>query len=210
MKTTHVHLSDCQGCSQLAVQATLGVTDLVQAMHQTVLRQPVPWGQASTKAPAGLRGALYRVLAGTSGFVYDAVRGITTRVGNGIHTALTQLQPERNHLDSSRGRDAMISILNGVLGDHMEVQDNPLTIPMSLWRDGKVLELARHSLAGAIAQPCGKVLLLLHGHCMNELQWCRHGHDHGEMLAASSGFTPISLRYNTGLQISENGLALAP
>ncbi len=209
MKTHHVHLSDIQGCSQLAVQATLGGTDLVQAMHQTILRQPLPLGKGSTQAPSGLHGLVYRVLASTSGFVYDAVRSITKLVGNGIDSALTHLQPELVHLDSSHRRDAMISILNGVLGDHMQAHDNPLTIPMSLRHGGHALELTRDSLTAAIAQPSGKVLLLLHGHCMNELQWCRHGHDHGEVLAAANGFTPVYLRYNTGLHISENGRALA-
>ncbi len=209
MKTTHVHLTDIQGCSQLVVQATLGVTDLVQAMHQTILRQPLPLAKGSSKAPTGLHGVIYRVLAGTSGFVYDAVRGITKRVGSGIDTALTHLQPELIHLDSSRERDALISILNGVLGDHMKAHDNPLTIPMSLRQGGKVLELAKDSLARAITQPSGKVLLMLHGHCMNELQWYRRGHDHGEKLAAANGFSLVYLRYNTGLHISENGRALA-
>jgi pimeloyl-ACP methyl ester carboxylesterase len=55
----------------------------------------------------------------------------------------------------------------------------------------------------------GKVLLMLHGHCMNELQWRRKGHDHGKVLAAANGYTPMYLRYNTGLHISQNGRALA-
>lgn len=72
-----------------------------------------------------------------------------------------------------------------------------------------MLELAKDSLAGTIAQSSGKVLLMLPGHCKNELQWCRNGHVHGEVLAAANGFTPVYLRYNTGLHNSENGRALA-
>lgn len=136
MKTRHVHIADIQGCSQLVVQATLGVTDLVQAMHQTILRRPLPLGKGSTKAPSGLHGVVYRVLANTSGFVYDAVRGITQRVGQGIDAALTHVQPELTPLESSRGRDAMIAILHGVLGDHIKAHGSPLTMPMGLRRDG--------------------------------------------------------------------------
>lgn len=209
MKTSHIHLSDIQGCSQLAVQATLGVTDLVQAMHETILRQPWPLGKGSTHAPSGVHGVVYQVLVRSSGFVYDTVRSITRLVGNSVDTALTYLQPELIHPDSSRRRDAMVSLMNGVLGDHMKAHGNPLTIPMSLHHGGKALEITRDSLAATIAQPSGKVLLLLHGHCMNDLQWCRHGHDHGEALAAANGFTPVYLRYNTGLHISENGRAFA-
>jgi pimeloyl-ACP methyl ester carboxylesterase len=44
---------------------------------------------------------------------------------------------------------------------------------------------------------------------MNELQWTSHGHNHGEVLAAANGYTPVYLRYNTGLHISQNGRAFA-
>jgi pimeloyl-ACP methyl ester carboxylesterase len=44
---------------------------------------------------------------------------------------------------------------------------------------------------------------------MNDVQWLRRGHNHGEALAADLGITPIYLRYNTGLHISENGRQLA-
>jgi pimeloyl-ACP methyl ester carboxylesterase len=56
-------------------------------------------------------------------------------------------------------------------------------------------------------------LLLIHGLCMNDLQW-RAEHegqtvDHGEELASTLGYTPISLRYNSGLHISHNGRELS-
>jgi pimeloyl-ACP methyl ester carboxylesterase len=44
---------------------------------------------------------------------------------------------------------------------------------------------------------------------MNDLQWTRDGHDHGAALARDLGYTPLYLRYNTGLTVAENGLALA-
>jgi hypothetical protein len=74
---------------------------------------------------------------------------------------------------SSRQREAMLCALNGVLGDHLEATANPLAIPMQLRREGRPLELTREGLKGAT----GKVLLLVHGLCMNELQWRRKGHD---------------------------------
>jgi len=55
----------------------------------------------------------------------------------------------------------------------------------------------------------GRVLVLAHGLCMNDLQWCRDGHDHGAALHRDLGYTPVYLRYNTGQHISVNGRALA-
>ena len=40
---------------------------------------------------------------------------------------------------------------------------------------------------------------------MNDLQWSRHGHDHGDMLARESGATVLRLHYNSGLHVSDNG-----
>ena len=65
-------------------------------------------------------------------------------------------------------------------------------------------------LAGAgVGTPTRRLLLLVHGLCMNDLQWRREGHDHGAALAAELGWTPVYLRYNSGLAIAANGRMLA-
>jgi len=103
----------------------------------------------------------------------------------------------------------MLAALNGVLGDHLAASNNPLAISMRLRRDGQSLELEGQALAAAIPQPSGKILLLVHGLCSNDLHWNRQGHDHGAALAADLGYTHIYLHYNTGLHISTNGRAFA-
>jgi pimeloyl-ACP methyl ester carboxylesterase len=44
---------------------------------------------------------------------------------------------------------------------------------------------------------------------MNDLQWRRQGHDHGEALARDLGYTPVYLHYNSGRHISTNGREFA-
>ncbi len=44
---------------------------------------------------------------------------------------------------------------------------------------------------------------------MNDRQWQRRGHDHGEALARDHGFVPVYVLYNSGLSIAENGRLLA-
>jgi pimeloyl-ACP methyl ester carboxylesterase len=53
--------------------------------------------------------------------------------------------------------------------------------------------------------PASRILVLVHGLCMSDLQWRRDGHDHGIALAQELGCSAIYLRYNTGLHIDENG-----
>lgn len=100
-------------------------------------------------------------------------------------------------------------VVQGVLGDYLAASDNPLTIPMRLRRDGQPLELAEPALAAAIPRPSGKILLLVHGLCLSDRHWQRNGHDHGALLAADLGYTPVYLHYNSGLHISTNGRAFA-
>ena len=57
----------------------------------------------------------------------------------------------------------------------------------------------------AIPEASGKLLVLVHGLCMNDLQWKRDGHDHGAALARDLGYTPVYLHYNSGRHISTNG-----
>ncbi len=209
LKPDPVQLSDLHGYSSLAVQATLGVTNLVEAMHHTILRLPAPVGSGTSQPTLPVHGVVNATLRTTSGWVYSAIRGVTNLVGGGFDVALRQLQPELDNIPSSAERAAIISILNGVLGDHMTEHDNSLTIAMGWRHAGMPLQLSPQALAHTLPHTSGKVLVLLHGHCMNELQWTRNGHNHGQVLAAATGCTPVALRYNTGLHISTNGRALA-
>jgi pimeloyl-ACP methyl ester carboxylesterase len=103
----------------------------------------------------------------------------------------------------------VLSALNGVLGDHLKVSANPLAIPMQFRCNGVAFEVSRASITAALPHATGKILLLVHGLCMSDLQWRRNGHDHGAALAQGSGFSPVYLRYNSGLHVSENGRELA-
>ena len=202
-KTSHVHLSDLRGAGQLAIDATLGLTSLVETLHHNILRTPGVLG-APTQEPA----------TGITGFVYRCVRGVTRAVGGAIDAALPPLERLLGGKVSSAQRDAVVAALNGVLGDHLQASGNPLAIRMQWRRAGAALDVSHrhHSRAGlkaAIPDATGKVLLLVHGLCMNDRQWHRNGHDHGAALAAEKGFTPIYLHYNTGLPIGSNARELA-
>lgn len=194
----HIRVADLRGYSRLAIDATLGLTSLVEIMHHNILRVPGVLGEA-TRQPA----------RGLTGFVYMSIRGVTRLVGGGMDMLLGQLASMPGSGASTVEREAILAALNGVLGDHLLATGNPLAIPMRMRRDGEALELTRTALKAAIPDATGKVLLLAHGLCMNDRQWCRNGHDHGAALAADAGFTPVYLHYNSGLHVSTNGRELA-
>ena len=197
-KTTHLHPSDLRGFARLATHATAGLADLVEAVHDTIARTARGGG---TQPPGRTRGL--------TGLVYKSVRGVTRLVGGGLDAILAQLRPTLAGRASSPEREAVLAALNGVLGDYLVASDNPLAIPMSLRRNGRVLALETEALASAIPQGGGKLAVLAHGLCLNDLQWNRDGHDHGAVLARDLGFTPLYLHYNSGLHTSTNGRTLA-
>ena len=190
--------SDLRGALRLATDATTGLTDLVEAMHERIARVP----GLSAPAPDGRTG-------GMTGLVYKSIRGVTRVVGGSLDALLGLLAPALGPQDTTPEREAIVAALNGVLGDYLAASGNPLATPMTLRSGGRPLPLQRADLAARLPKANGNVLVLLHGLCMSDLQWSRAGHDHGEALARDLAFTPLYLLYNSGLHISINGHALA-
>ena len=197
-KRKHLRVSDLHGIHRLASDATVGITDLVEAMHHTILRTPGILG----KSPAGRT-------RGITGFVYRSVRGVTRLVGGGLDVLLERFASLIRDEHTSPEREAVLAALNGVLGDYLVASGNPLALPMRLYANGVPLEISRDALAAAVPQPGGHLLVLVHGLCRNHLQWTRDGHDHGAALARDLGCTPVYLHYNSGRHISENGREFA-
>jgi pimeloyl-ACP methyl ester carboxylesterase len=199
----HLQPSDLRGIAQLATEATAGVTRIAEGVHQSVWRT---LGAPSGAAPDQTRGL--------TGLVYQSVQGVTQWVGKGVDAALAAVQsrlskdnPER---PISPEREAVIAALNGVMGDRLAASGNPLAIAMTLRHQGRALDWQAMPPPTEVS---GKVLLLIHGLCMNDLQWQvpagKTGSDHGAVLAAALGYTPIYVRYNTGRHTSQNGHELA-
>jgi len=199
----HVRTSDLRGVAQLATQATLGVTDVAEGVHRSV------W--TALGAPAGTEPGRTR---GLTGLVYRTVRGVTRLVGAGVDTVLAAVEPPADpHADPTSGtrhRETAVAVLNGVMGDHLVATDNPLAIPMQLRSRGGTLLTPSGSPTSDVT---GKTLLLIHGLCMNDLHWHRQhgdrGTDYGGILASRLGYTPVCLRYNSGLHVSDNGRELS-
>ncbi len=190
-------LTDLHALGSLGFDSVAGITTLVEEMHRNIARVSPPLGAAPVGAAPGI-----------SGRVYATVRGVTRLLGGGWRMAGGVLPPNGAAADDPR-RAAWMSALNGVWGDHLEASANPLAIEMTLRHAGRPLTLDRASLAARFGEAPRKLLVLLHGLCMNDLQWTRNGHDHGAALADALGYLPIYLRYNSGRRIAANGRDLA-
>jgi hypothetical protein len=184
--------SHLQGLGRLSVEAIIAVTDIVESLHKRI--NPISRTfSASDK----------QQLSGIGGLVYRHIRSVTELVGKSIDAPLAIVSKNLGAPPFSASTEALLSALNGVLGDHLENRKNPMAIPMQLRKNGKVLDSSQ--LSEIIVKSNGKLLIMVHGLCMNDLQWRREGHNHGDKLAQEFGMTTLYLHYNTGRHIAENG-----
>ncbi len=189
----HVHPADLPGLAQLATEATLGTTRLVEAVHAAVWASLRPGAEAPSRT------------AGLTGFVYRTVRGLTQLAGHSTGQALGTVAQilAPTPLPDTDKRRRVLSILNGVFGDHLAASDSPLACSFSLRTpEGQRLP--------ASATDADTLVVFVHGLCLSDRAWAptakRPGHV--EALAAPVGGTPVLARYNTGRSISKNGQAL--
>ena len=195
------HLSDLRGAARMAFDASAGIAGLVENMHRTIQKVRAPLGAPTTEATRGI-----------TGFVYRSVSGGLRLVGRGIDFGLAPVVALLPEGESTPVRDAYLSAINGVFGDYLAGTGNTLALDMILRHRGRRVDPANpaQGLAEAgSAEPTRKLLVLVHGLCLNDLQWTREGHNHGEALANELGFTPLYLRYNSGLRVADNGRGLS-
>lgn len=199
----HLKAADLRGVAKLATQATSGVTRIAEGVHQSVWR---------TIGVSG--GKELGQTGGITGLVYQSIQGVTQLVGKGLDGLLTKLEPLlESAIDGDAAtpeREAVLAALNGVIGDRLVASGNPLATSMTLRYQGAALDW---QALPSMPEATGKIVLLIHGLCMNDLQWQPSGAtltgNHGATMAAALGYTPIYVRYNTGLHTAENGQQLA-
>lgn len=184
--------SRSQGVARLTIDAVLAITDIVESVHHRIS----PLSSLTSKNDK-------EKVSGISGLVYQNIRNVTEQIGDSIDAPLASISKTMDTASDSASKQALQAALNGVLGDHLVRSGNPLAIPMHFRKGGKTLNEAQ--LRDLVATSNGKIMIMVHGLCMNDLQWRREGHDHGAELANDIGMQAIYLHYNTGRHISDNG-----
>ncbi len=128
--------------------------------------------------------------------VYAALRGTAAAAGLVADGALARRSARGRPISATPRGAAALGALNGLIGDELA-------------RDGSALE-QRMSLRGVPRTQTPRLVVFVHGLFETELAWgFGGGPSYGERLAADAGFSPLTVRFNSGLHISENGLLLA-
>jgi pimeloyl-ACP methyl ester carboxylesterase len=205
--------SDIRAVGELAGEASSVLTALVRGMH------------------AGIAGRVFASIgppAAPTRTIHDGLtRAIYGGVDRGIRIATQAAGTVAAELWGDDGGDALESVptsaaviaaVNGIYGDELTDRDHPLAGAMAIRYRGKVVLPAADSLAAAFPSATERVVVFLHGWCLTERSWSRRARDgredqatrsYGERLRDDLGFSPVQLRYNTGLHVSVNGRTLA-
>jgi pimeloyl-ACP methyl ester carboxylesterase len=144
---------------------------------------------------------------GITRLVYRGLRTATRSTSKAAGAALRPLADPRPLSASRRGRHAL-GALNAIVGDELEGKQSELAIAMSIRL--AATDVPTSDLETAFPAATGRVAVLLHGLAETEEWWLRGTPPaFGERLQEDLGITPVYVRYNTGLHVSQNGARLA-
>ena len=201
---------------------------------KTGLQETTTRVQEMHHAIAGLSFQMLRWIPGLAGPVrlvqstHDAIAdGVYAAIRQGVGGALTVADLLEPHAIAAikppeaaaptRLSIGVRSALNAVVGDHLHHSANPLAIPMGCYVGGHPIPLTTEGLAANLSSLSDQLCLFIHGLGCDEHSWRRTAataddapnQHYGQRLQAELGYTPLYLRYNTGLTVAYNGQQLA-
>ncbi len=139
--------------------------------------------------------------------VYGTLSGML-RLSSGSVRALSLRGVGRPIEDSRVGRQ-VVAAVNGLIGDELRRLDDPQAIRMSIRKGGGDIVAAPFPLRQAYPLASSHIVVLVHGLCEDDESWIQRqkivGSTYVERIAADTDGTPVLLRFNTGLHVSENG-----
>jgi pimeloyl-ACP methyl ester carboxylesterase len=187
----------------LAGKGMAGIASLAEDLHK-----------AAFSRSAIVAGPAVRVIHdGVAGTAYKGVRALNRGLGRlaGAGLARTAQAGEGRLADSTAGSLAL-GALSGFHGDLLHRDGSELAIDMTLRERGDDVAIDRAELADAFPEATPRLALFVHGLCETDEAWWlfgRRSDSYGPRLKRELGITPLYLRYNTGLHISDNGRRLS-
>jgi len=204
--------SDLRAAASLGGRGVAATTSMLRDVQLAIARRAF-----GATGPAGRPARLMH--DGITQVVYAAVGGgarVAAAAAGVAVAARAATDPAYRPLAQRPRGNVAISALNGAWGDLLARTGNPLALDMSVRVDGSDVPVDSDRLADAFPGATGDVAVFVHGLCESDASWRlsgeRHygdaGSSHGSRLQAETGLTPVYVRYNSGLHISDNGAQL--
>src|SRR5579872_1379982 len=147
---------------------------------------------------------------------YSSVRAVTRATTATISSSVRLVTgTDTRALSRSRRGRAAISALNALMGDQLAQAGSPLAIDMAVRSRARDVACEPDALRRVFARPTARVAVFLHGLGETEERWRRGGKGEARrqpfarQMRRDFGLTPVEIRYNSGLHISDNGRSLS-
>ena len=201
---------EIRSLADLAGEGTRVLTNLVRDTHSGIARR-VFGSIGPVSKPVEI---VHNTIAAATYYAVDrGVRGSLR--GAGELAAETRGSDDGDTIESHPTVADVVAALNGIYGDELTDRGNEFALTMQIRRRGAPVAMNAAAIAATFPNATGRIVVFVHGWCLTERSWWRRPRDgedaspYGARLRGDLGFTPVYLRYNTGLHISENGKALA-
>jgi pimeloyl-ACP methyl ester carboxylesterase len=206
-----VRSGDTQAIGELAGEALAAGCRFVEQMHEGIASRPF-----------GVLGPVAKpvqvVHDGVAKAVYGAVRQplrLLPRAAGAL--AATRAREDGAALAATPTGSLALAALNGLHGDQLAARRSTLALRMQIRRDGSEVPVTAKGLAAAFPDSTVRVAVFVHGLFEADESWWQfplrgdpsQRRTYGERLQDELGFTPVYVRYNSGLRTSENGRRLA-
>lgn len=188
-----------------------GLTARIEELHRAIADRAF---RATGPAAAPVR-LTHDTIAGG---MYATVRVASRAAGQLAGAAAGSTRPlDAPSISEGPTANALLGALNGAFGDTVHERHRALSPELAVRRNGRDVPLTRDALLAAFPAAGDRLVVLLHGLGETEGSWHRREHAHGRDLPATYatlleqdlGVSAVTLRYNTGRHISENGEELA-
>jgi pimeloyl-ACP methyl ester carboxylesterase len=195
--------------AKVAVQAGAART---QAMHGAIAARTFDILEAIPSISQGA-GTVRRIHGAITSTVYAAIhRGSGLLLDAADVIEQKRSAPDADAAPPGRIASNLRSAINGAFGDELADMDSVLSIPMAVHRHGREVVLTPDALRAIWPDPPSgrRLCLFLHGLCYNEHCWeAKDGVDMPQRVESDFGCAALTLRYNTGLAVEDNGRQLA-
>lgn len=203
--------TDIEAIGELAGEALAAGGGLIKEMHEGIASRPFG-ALGPSAAPARV------IHDGVSRAVYAGVRGGLRAAARTSAALLAQRAGEDGPaLAATPAGSLALGAIHGLYGNHIEERGNRLALGMEIQRGGRPVAVTAQGLAEGFPDATSRIAIFVHGLCETDESW-RHfplrgdrtrRRTYGERLQDELSFTPVHVRYNTGLRISQNGRRLA-
>jgi hypothetical protein len=186
---------------------------MVRDVHVAIARRAFTLSGPAARPVHVMHDAISRTVytvVGGSARVAATIAGVTV-------AARAAADPSYRPIADRRRGNVVVGAINGAWGDLLATTRSPLALRMTVRVDGRDIDATRAGLAAAFPDATGDVAVFVHGLCETDASWRLgglkhygdHRSSHGSRLRDEAGLTPVHLRYNTGLHISDNGAYLS-